>query len=157
MNKTITTIVVLLVIAGGGVILYTQKPANNCSIPTDSQAGLMEDGSTNNNNGVTTEAVSTSTASAQTTKEFTIIGKSFSFTPNTIAVQKGDRVKITFKDSDGLHNIVIDGYNVKTETLESGDSSVIEFVADKVGSFEYYCSVDSHKQKGMTGTLTVKG
>ena len=31
-----------------------------------------------------------------------------------------------------------------------------EFTADKVGSFEYYCSVGSHRSMGMKGVLKVE-
>src|SRR3989344_1759490 len=37
-------------------------------------------------------------------KEFTITGDNFSFTPSTITVKKGDRVKITFKNNKGYHD-----------------------------------------------------
>ena len=33
---------------------------------------------------------------------------------------------------------------------------VLEFTADKAGSFEYYCSVGEHKAMGMVGTLKVE-
>ncbi|MEK7091624.1 MAG: hypothetical protein AAB900_01420, partial [Patescibacteria group bacterium] len=42
-------------------------------------------------------------------KDFTIFGTSFAFEPNKIEVSQGDRVKITFKDSDGLHDLKIEG------------------------------------------------
>ncbi|MEK7140334.1 MAG: hypothetical protein AAB815_00960, partial [Patescibacteria group bacterium] len=45
-------------------------------------------------------------------KEFTISGKNFSFTPSTITVQKGDRVKITFENTAGFHDFKIDAYGV---------------------------------------------
>lgn len=89
-------------------------------------------------------------------KEFTVVGKNFSFSPATITVNQGDTVKINFQDSDGHHNLVIDGYNVSTDTLETGDSTSVTFVADKAGSFQYYCSVPTHKDKGMVGTLIVQ-
>ncbi len=89
-------------------------------------------------------------------KEFTVNGSSFKFSPATISVKKGDVVKITFKDEDGTHNLVVDGYNVKTNTLQGGSSEIITFAADKIGTFDYYCSVDSHREKGMVGKLTVK-
>lgn len=89
-------------------------------------------------------------------KQFTVDGSNYSFVPNSITVNKGDTVKITFKDDDGLHNLSIEGYNVSTATLSAGGSSTVEFVADKVGTFEYFCNVDSHREKGMVGTLKVQ-
>lgn len=89
-------------------------------------------------------------------KEFTINGSNFSFNPSSITINRGDKVKITFKDDDGTHNLTIDGYNISTKTINSGNSESVQFIADKSGSFEYYCSVDSHRERGMTGTLIVQ-
>lgn len=89
-------------------------------------------------------------------KEFTVDGSSFEFDPKIITVKKGEIIKIIFKDNDGRHNLVIDGYNVSTEIIGKGKEDTIQFVADKAGSFEYYCSVSNHKELGMTGTLVVE-
>lgn len=88
-------------------------------------------------------------------KEFTVTGQNYSFTPSTLTVQKGDRVKITFKNAGGFHDLKIGEFNVATPQIQGDKEASIEFVADKVGSFEYYCSVGSHRAMGMKGTLTV--
>jgi plastocyanin len=92
----------------------------------------------------------------KTVKSFTISGSNFAFDKKTIEVSKGDTVKITFKNSSGKHDWKIDEFNASTKILGSGEEETVEFVADKAGSFEYYCSVGSHRQMGMVGTLTVK-
>jgi plastocyanin len=71
-------------------------------------------------------------------------------------VKKGDKVKITFQNSVGNHDFVLDAFNIKTAVLGSGKSETVEFTADKTGQFEYYCSVGNHRQMGMTGTLVVQ-
>lgn len=93
---------------------------------------------------------------ADKVKEFTVMGSSFKFAPATFTVNKGDRVKITFKNNGGTHNFVIDEFNVKSDTLQSNEDTTVEFTADQAGSFEYYCSVANHRQMGMKGTLVVK-
>ncbi|OGI65520.1 hypothetical protein A3A95_03040 [Candidatus Nomurabacteria bacterium RIFCSPLOWO2_01_FULL_39_18] len=89
-------------------------------------------------------------------KEFSVSGKNFSFTPSTIKVKKGDRVKITFKNSAGFHNFVIGEFGVTTKQAQAPYEEVLEFTADKAGSFEYYCSVGSHRATGMKGTLVIE-
>lgn len=89
-------------------------------------------------------------------KEFTVNGSNFAFNPKIITVNKGDTIKINFKDDEGSHNLVIKGYNVLTNVVGEGGTDSATFVADKSGSFEYYCSVDSHRDLGMTGTLVVR-
>jgi len=80
----------------------------------------------------------------------------YSFTLKEIRVNRGDTVKIIFRNASGFHDFTLNEFNVKTPQLSAGDSEVVTFVADKVGSFEYYCSVGSHRQMGMVGTLIVE-
>ncbi len=94
--------------------------------------------------------------STGTVKEFTVTGKNFSFLPATMSVKKGDRVRITFVNESGTHDLVVDGYNARTNIIQGGAKETIEFVADKAGTFEYYCSVGKHREMGMKGTLTVQ-
>lgn len=89
-------------------------------------------------------------------KTFTISGQPFSFTPNEITVDKGDTVRITFKNTSGNHDFVIDEFNVRIKVIQAGQEETIEFVADKIGTFEFYCSVGTHRQLGMKGELIVK-
>ena len=86
--------------------------------------------------------------------ELTIEGKNFSFSPSTVTVKKGETVRITFVNTGGTHDLVIDEFNVRTKRT-AGGSDTVEFVADRAGSFEYYCSVGSHRAMGMVGTLVV--
>lgn len=96
------------------------------------------------------------TPSVGPVKEFTVIGSNFAFAPNTLSVKKGDKVKITFVNSGGFHDLKIDELNVATKKIQGGAQEVVEFTADKIGSFEYYCSIGEHRAMGMKGTLTVE-
>lgn len=89
-------------------------------------------------------------------KEFRVSGKNFSFTPSQIRVKQGDAVRIIFDNAEGFHDLRVEGYNVGTKQFFEGNSETIEFTADKAGSFAYYCSVGSHRQAGMQGTLIVE-
>lgn len=83
-------------------------------------------------------------------------GGNFYFKPNIIKVKQGDTVNITFINDEGFHDFKIDEYNVRTNQIKTGEQEKVTFVADKKGSFEYYCSVGTHRQMGMKGTLIVK-
>lgn len=89
-------------------------------------------------------------------KIFAIEGVNFAFSQKEIRVKKGDTVRINFTSKDGFHNLVIDEFNAATDDVQTGGSTSVEFVADKAGSFEYYCSIGSHRQLGMKGTLIVE-
>lgn len=89
-------------------------------------------------------------------KVVSIDGSSFAFAPAEIRVKKGDTVKIVFKNIDGFHDLTIGGYNVGTSRVGTGGTGMVEFVADNIGTFEYYCSVGSHRELGMKGNLIVE-
>ncbi len=101
-------------------------------------------------------AVDTSvTVQVGATKEFTVVGQNFSFAPSILNVNVGDKVKIIFKNTDGFHDFHIDEFNVATPRISAGQQAVVEFTADKAGSYEFYCSVGNHRAMGMKGTLMV--
>lgn len=81
---------------------------------------------------------------------------SFYYTPNEIRVKKGDVVKIELTAKDMMHNFYLDEFGVKSKTVKEGETTTIEFVADKVGEFEFYCNVTSHRSKGQVGKLIVE-
>ncbi|AHB40287.1 TPA: hypothetical protein DHW62_03905 [candidate division WWE3 bacterium] len=86
----------------------------------------------------------------------TVEGSPFKFSPNTISAKVGDKIIVTFKNMEGTHDFVIDEFNVATKMTKTGETDTVEFIADKAGVFEYYCSVGEHRKMGMVGTLTVE-
>lgn len=94
--------------------------------------------------------------SASAVKTFNVEGGGFYFNPKEIRVKKGDTVKIAFTNKMGTHDWVIDEFNARTKVLGAGQTETIQFVADKTGTFEYYCSVGNHRAQGMKGNLIVE-
>lgn len=93
---------------------------------------------------------------ASETKEFTVTARNFSFSPATISVKRGDRVKIVLRNTEGFHDWKIDALNAATKRINAGAEDAMEFTADTAGTFEYYCSVGDHRVKGMKGVLIVE-
>jgi len=89
-------------------------------------------------------------------KEFTITESNFRLNPETITVNKGDTVRITVVSDEGTHNLFIEEYNERTSTLSTGNSDVIEFIADTKGTFDIWCEIGNHRAQGMEGTLIVQ-
>ena len=89
-------------------------------------------------------------------KEFSVNMGAFYYKPSTMSVNVGDTVKITLTNDGGMHDFVLDEFNVKSAVIQTGETTTVTFVADKVGTYEFYCSVGDHRAKGMVGTLTVK-
>jgi len=88
-------------------------------------------------------------------REFIISGINFAFSPNVINVKKGEKVRIIFENTVGFHDLKIDEYGVATKQAKAPYQEILEFTANKAGTFEYYCSVDTHRAMGMFGTLNV--
>ncbi len=83
-------------------------------------------------------------------REFKVDAFRFGYTPDTIKVKKGDKVKITINNIDTMHGIRIPELDVK-------GNAVLEFKADKKGEFIWYCNNfcgSSHTQ--MKGKLIVE-
>ncbi len=57
---------------------------------------------------------------------------------------------------DLVHDWVVDEFDAKIAQVAAGKTTSVEFVADKTGTFEYYCSVGKHRQNGMVGKLIVE-
>lgn len=158
-NSHIFILVVILAILG--IVFVTSKhdieedkmegSSNEMHEMDNTDAGMPSE------TGSSTEVeVSTGVSIGNNVKEFTVIGGNFTFAPKAMTVNKGDTVKIIFKNTQGFHDFVLDEFGVKSKQGQGPFEETLTFVADKTGSFEYYCSVGTHRQMGMKGTLTVK-
>jgi len=113
----------------------------------------------------TTQKSPTTTVSKETTvpetsgeaREITVEGSEYSYSPTSIKVEAGEKIRLTFKNTGNLpHNFTIDELGVRTRTIAGGQTDVVEFTADKSGTFAFYCSIPGHKQLGMEGDLEVQ-
>jgi len=179
-------IVVLVVLIIGGLVLFnlpakevaapvtnevqmetptptTPEPtATDMGMTAEEHAAMTEESTTGTDAGPGMEMptpdtpVSSETAKSQTEKMFMVTGKNFSFDVQELRVKKGDTVTIHFMSEDGYHDLVIDEFNARTTKIETGGMAMVTFVASKTGTFEYYCSVGSHRMNGMVGKLIVE-
>lgn len=150
MNNKIVTVVVIVILVGGGFLLVKNRVA--APIDTGVNTNMPVPGS-NVEEMIVNEVTEPSPTNI---KEFNVDATSFSFSPSTMSVSKGDTVKITVKNLKGTHDLKIDEFNASTRILNVGEEQTITFVADKIGTFQYYCSIGNHRAMGMVGTLTVR-
>jgi len=158
-NTIMAIVVVVIVLVVGGILLLNSKGDESIIPPvvnvnTTGNSTTTAPSSTTGSTSPTTVTAST-TVSVGTVKEFTVKGTNYAFAPSTLSVKKGDTVKITFVNAGGFHDLKIDEFNVATKQIQDGKSDTVQFVAGKTGTFEYYCTVGTHRAMGMKGTLTV--
>ena len=166
-NTALIGILVVIVVVAGVVLLssgnlnmkYPPKTTTTTSrLTTSTTSSTSRSTST-----VSTSASSTATSSTSRTvgvKEFTVHESNFKITDvsgatvSQIKVNKGDTVKINVVVDSGTHDLYIDGYNQATAASSTG-TQTLQFVANKAGTFDFYCRVDGHKALGMLGQLVV--
>ncbi|MEK7504521.1 MAG: plastocyanin/azurin family copper-binding protein [Patescibacteria group bacterium] len=144
--KTVVSIGVIVVLAAAvtlGILFWPKKPTIITN-PVVSPLPISEP-----------TPIPIATTSAEIVK-FTVTASNFSFDLKQLKVKKGDTVILTFKNSEGFHDFKIDEFDVATNQIGEGEEEEVEFVADKVGTFEYYCSVGKHRAMGMVGKLIVE-
>jgi len=88
-------------------------------------------------------------------KEITVTNQGLSFSPSEIRLRQGDTVRLTFEVRAGFHDWKIDAFGAATKQMSRGQKDTVEFVVDRAGTFEYYCSVGNHRAQGMVGRLVV--
>lgn len=90
-------------------------------------------------------------------RDFTITARNYAFSPDRIEVGKDERVRLTIEGHDQIHSFAIDEFRI-ARRVPPGTSTVIEFRADRAGSFTYYCNIGADPGcKAMRGTLVVVG
>lgn len=74
--------------------------------------------------------------------------------PETLAVHKGAKVKITVENKSPIsEGFSIDEYGIQ-EVIKAGETKTISFVADKAGAFTIWCQLHP-KNIHLPGTLNV--
>lgn len=145
-NTTITIVVIIaLILVGGLIYAMTMSSEDTTAIPNTTTSPSSD----------TTNSPAAGTSTGEV-KSFTVTSSSFKFSPTEIRVKEGDRVKVTLNNTNGFHDFVVDEFNARTRQINGAGTDTVEFVANKKGTFEYYCSVGNHRQMGMVGKIVVE-
>ena len=169
-NLAIALVVGLLVLGGGYMFVKSsQSPANEAMNQTvlegTDEVGDVDNGQDELNeadeaeedeDALENEEEDEDEAMEANAKTFTLEASSFKYDVKEIRVKQGDKVKIVLNNKDGFHDWVIDEFEARTKQINAGQTDTVEFVANKKGTFEYYCSVGQHRANGMVGKLIVE-
>ena len=74
--------------------------------------------------------------------------------PSEIEVNQGDQVRLIITSIDMPHTFTLMAYGIN-EKLPVGKDVVIEFVAERAGTFTFACDIPGHEERGMIGQLIV--
>lgn len=153
MNKVLIGLLVLVLLGGGAYfVMNSQKQTPDTQVVKEEI--VVSPTEATQKADVTEKDIVTPEKSA--VKTFEVVGEPFFFSIKEMKVKQGDTVRVVFTNKEGFHDWVIDEFGGKTKQLAAGQSETIEFVADKKGTFEYYCSVGAHRANGMVGNLIVE-
>jgi len=122
-------------------------------------AGCGGNGSGGGGDGGGGGGTSAAVAPAATGPKQTVSLVDFALQPKTIRLDKpGTYTFEATNDGQTEHALEIDGNGVEeeTETLAPGASGEIT-VELAAGTYEMYCPIDSHRDRGMDGSLDVAG
>jgi uncharacterized cupredoxin-like copper-binding protein len=83
----------------------------------------------------------------------------FALDPSEANVQAGEVPFEVTNDGSTVHDLEVEGQGVeeKTDLIEPGQSATLTVDLSQSGSYEMYCTVDSHREQGMEGEVTVQG
>lgn len=77
------------------------------------------------------------------------------FTPDSLTFRTGVPITVVLSSLDGSHSFAVEHLDVRSDEADSGESAVVEFVANEPGQYEFYCAHGDHREKRMTGQLTI--
>jgi uncharacterized cupredoxin-like copper-binding protein len=80
--------------------------------------------------------------------------------PSDPTVQAGTVSFKTTNDGSITHNLEVEGPNGEQELeqdLAPGQSGTLTVDLSQPGKYEFYCPIDSHRDRGMEGEITVTG
>src|SRR3954471_4687198 len=127
------------------------------AVPIAGCGGSSDDNSTSN--AAAPPASTTSGGGSGGGNTVDLTATDFKFDPSEPSVKSGNVTFNLKNDGQVTHSLEIEDVNGEDKELEgdvSPGSNGTLAVNLKPGTYEFYCPVDSHKQMGMTGEITVK-
>lgn len=158
MNKALLTILVIAVLGFVGWLIFGETETSSTTVVPDVEevVDIQEDLKPSATSTEPEETATSNESDASDVQVFDVSGSNFAFDPAEMRVTEGDTVVVNLTSVEGFHDWVIDEFAAATERINAGETTSVTFVADRAGTYEYYCSVGSHRAQGMVGTLVVE-
>src|ERR1700678_827214 len=75
----------------------------------------------------------------QAVHEIQVTLRKYEFSPGSLSVKKGERVRLVMSAADRDHGFKLDDFDIN-QKIPKGTTAVVEFTADKAGTFQFRCS-----------------
>ncbi len=93
---------------------------------------------------------------AEKFKMIKVTAQRWFFEPDPIEVNVGDYVELKITSTDGVHSFTLPDFDID-QRVEKGEEVTIKFLADKKGTFEFYCAIQcGGGHDSMRGSFVVK-
>lgn len=149
--KTTGIIIVVLLVAVGGYFLLRGSYQAPTSAPATTSTVAPKE------TEQPTEISPTTKIPVAGATEISVSATEFSFSPASISVKAGEKVKITFKNNGrAQHNLTLERLGIGTKTISGGQTDAVEFTAPSSGTYNFFCSIPGHRASGMAGALKVE-
>ena len=88
--------------------------------------------------------------------EIQVTLRKYEFSPGSLRVRKGEKVRLVMAATDHDHGFKLDDFDIN-QKIRKGTTAIVEFTADKAGTFQFRCSnVCGIGHRNMKGTLVVE-
>ncbi len=117
--------------------------------------GIAACGSSSSSSSSTTPSSSASSGGGQTVS---LKESEFKFTPPSATAKPGNVTFDVSNDGTTTHSLTVQGPNgsqTLSSSLQPGKSGTLSVDLSKPGKYTFCCPIDSHRQMGMQGTITV--
>lgn len=97
-------------------------------------------------------------ASAQVATTVDIQLNDLRFSPDTIDVPAGT-VTFNLSNTDRTRHdfvVMVDGEEVASDIMGPGKSGPFDVLLAQPGTYEFFCGISDHREKGMVGTINVR-
>lgn len=103
-----------------------------------------------------------------------LVTKDTKYSEAEIKIAQGEQVTLRIKNEDAVeHDIQVDDLTVEKLSnagshdhatrpgqlhfhVDGGTTGELTFMAPTAGTYEFYCTVEGHREAGMRGTLTIE-
>lgn len=90
-------------------------------------------------------------------REISVSAFEMGYTLSSTTLKRGETVKIMLSNTGKMkHDFLIEEMGIGTETIESGETTTLEFIVPMTGDLTYYCGVGEHRAMGMEGKFTIE-